>query len=100
MDFPFHGSMLAWLSKWRECDLFELWRLLLATVCAIYAIVVTGRSLYGWFVYLSQPDRTTTLIRQVVIVQLLRLRIRSFVGELLQIAFWGLVAFLLLDWHK
>ena len=36
-------------------DLFELWRLLLATTCGIYATVVTVRSLVGWLLYFSEP---------------------------------------------
>ncbi len=65
-----------------ERDTFELYRLMLGTVCTIYALAVTGRSLWEWIVYLSQPDRNTKMLRQYVIVQFLRLRWKRFAREI------------------
>jgi len=77
-------------------DLFETWRLLLGVACSIYAAIVTARSLWGWFVYLSAPDRLTSVMRRYVMVQLLRLRIGRFAFEFAQIAFWlGCLLFVL-----
>jgi hypothetical protein len=69
-------------------DVFEAWRALLALVCTVYAAVVTGRSCWGWIVYFSGGDRVTSLLRRYTIVQLLRLRVRRFTGELARIGFW------------
>lgn len=80
-------------------DLFELWRLLLGTICTIYAIVVSVRSLWSWVVYLSVPGRTTTVMRNYVIVQLLRLKPGRFADELAQIGALLLVLLLLLRFH-
>ena len=81
-------------------DLFESWRLLLTTVCSIYALVITGKSLWEWVVYLSAPDKATTLMRSYVISSLLRIRVRSFAGELIQIAFWSAALLLILVLHQ
>lgn len=81
-------------------DLFELWRLLLGTVCTIYAIVVTARSLWGWVEYLSGSDRTKSMMRKYVIVQLLRLHLRPFAWELAQIGFWALLFLVILYGHR
>ena len=80
-------------------DVFESWRLLLTTVCSIYALVITGKSLWEWVVYLSAPDKTTTLMRSYVIASLLRIRLHRFAAELLQIAFWTAALLLILALH-
>ncbi len=80
-------------------DLFELWRLLLGVLCTVYALVVTGRSLWGWLVYFSHSDRSTILMRNYVLVQLLSLRLGRFTGEFAQIVFWTVVLMVLLKLH-
>lgn len=80
-------------------DLFQLWRLFLCTTCAVYAAVVSGRSLWRMSVYLSGSGRTVSLIRSYVIVQLLRLRLHRFIWEFLQIGFWLAILLVLLSWH-
>jgi hypothetical protein len=65
----------------RNIDFFNFFRYSLATVVGIYATVVTLQSLYGWYVYLSGPDKYMSLIRRYVIVQGLRLRVKSFWGD-------------------
>lgn len=74
-----------WLT---DRDSFEVYRFLLGTVCTIYALVVTTRSLWDWIVYLSYRDRQTRLLRQYVIVQLLRLRCKRFAGEMAMITLY------------
>lgn len=81
-------------------DLFEQWRLLLTIICSVYAVVVTGRSLWSWVAYLSGQDRKTSLMRSYVVVQLLRLRFRRFAGEFVQIGFWLTVLLLVLQGHR
>lgn len=79
-------------------DLFELWRLLLATVCGIYATVVTVRSVMGWLLYLSGSDRVSRLMRTYALVHLLRLRWRRFSRDLLAIgAYLVIIGWLLYE---
>lgn len=80
-------------------DLFELWRLVLGFLCTIYATVVTVQSLWSWCVYFSGADRSTTLMRRYVIVQLLRLKPGRFSWELVQIGFWLVVLIAILRVH-
>ena len=81
-------------------DPFEVWRFLLGTLCTVYAAVVTGRSLWRWFVYLSAPDRATSFMRQYIVVQLLRLRAQRFAWELGRITFWLAALAVVLDLHR
>lgn len=76
-----------------DLDLFETFRWLLAVVCTVYAVVVTVRSLLGWLEYFAST-RETAILGRYTLVLLLRIRMRRFAGELLQIA--GLTAFLVL----
>lgn len=65
----------------RAIDLFDLYRYMLAWIVTIYATIVTGQSLYGWYIYLTGSDRYVALLRRYVIVQGLRLRFRAFWGD-------------------
>ncbi len=67
-----------------EFDLFFTFRWLLATVCSVYAAVVIGRSWAGWLAYFHSGRRTAVLGRYAMVL-MLRLRIRRFSWELLQI---------------
>jgi len=78
-------------------DLYGFFRMLLAWALTIYFVAVTIQSLRGWYVFLSGRDRYTCILRRYLVVQLLRLRFRTFWGELLLCALLG-TAFLLL-WH-
>ena len=80
-------------------DLFELWRLVLGTICTIYATVVMVRSLWRWCVYLSGSDRTISMMRSYMIVQLLRLRLHRFTWEFVQISLLLLILVMVLSWH-
>jgi len=71
-----------------ELDLFQFWRWLLAVICTIYALLITGHWLAGWLLYLSKPDRMRAVLRNYIVVQILRLRALRFWWELVQIAFW------------
>lgn len=81
-------------------DVFELYRLLLTTLCTIYALVVTARSLWGWIAYLSAADKMTTVMRRYAVASLLRIRLHRFAWELTQIAFWLAALAVLLDLHR
>lgn len=82
-----------------EMDLFMLYRWLLAIVCAVYATVVTWRSLASWLGYFRESRRTAVLGRYTLVL-LLRTRWRRFVGELAQIVALLAVLVVLLFAHR
>src|SRR5262245_156273 len=92
------AALPSWLNP-TGLDLFEFWRFILTVACFIYAAVLTVQSIWNWLVYLSGPQRATTLLRRYVIIQLLRLRLRPFAGELLQIGVWSVVLAQLVRLH-
>ena|ERR1700722_5527882 len=59
-------------------DLFDFFRYALGTVVTIYATLVTAQSLLGWYRWLNQPERYTTMLRRYLIVVGLRLRFLDF----------------------
>ncbi|MBI5763939.1 MAG: hypothetical protein HZA51_10485 [Planctomycetes bacterium] len=81
-------------------DLFELYRLVLTTICTIYALVVTSRSLWGWLEYFSAPDKVTGVMRRYAIASLLRMRWRRFSWEFVQIGLWAAALLLVLNLHR
>ena len=80
-----------------DIDFFNFWRLLIGWVVTIYATVVTLQSLWGWYVWLTGGDRYFSVVRQYIIVHGLRLRFRTFWGDVL-ICILLCVAFGIL-WH-
>ncbi len=78
-----------------DVDFFNFWRYLIGTVATIYATVITLQSLWGWYVWLAGRDKYISMLRQYVVVHGLRLRFKTFWGDVL---ICGLlcVAFLLL----
>ena len=82
-----------------DLDLFETFRWLLAVVCTVYAVVVTARSLVGWWEYF-RSSRETAILGRYTLVLLLRTRLRRFAGELVQIAVLTAFLVLLLYAHR
>jgi hypothetical protein len=80
-------------------DPFQAFRWLLAVACTIYAVVQIGRTLMRWteFLWADAPHRR--IMRRYAAVQLLRLRIRRFSGELMRIAVLAVVAGILIWLH-
>ena len=78
-----------------DFDVFNLWRWLLFIVGTIYFLVITAQSLYGWYVWLAGGDKYISIVRQYMIVQGLRLRFKTFWGDVL-ICLLLTVAFLLI----
>jgi len=78
-------------------DFFDFFRYALGTVVTIYATIVTLQSLWTWYVWLAGSDKYVSLIRRYVILHGLRLRFRTFWGDVI---ICGLlcVTFLIL-WH-
>ena len=66
-----------------DIDFFNFWRWLLFIVGSVYFLVITVQSLYGWYVWLAGGDKYIGLVRQYIIVQGLRLRFKTFWGDVL-----------------
>jgi hypothetical protein len=80
-----------------DVDLFQLWRYLLMIFCTVYTIVRTGESFWRWYLYLWSGDRSTTVMRHYLWVQVLRLRVHRFTLELVQIVALSAL-FLAISW--
>jgi len=81
----------------RTHDLFDFFRFLLGLIVTVYATVLTLQWLWGWYVWLSGADRYTSLLRRYILLQGLRLRFRTFWGDVI-ICILLCVAFGLM-WH-
>jgi hypothetical protein len=81
-------------------DFFNFFRWTLGTVVTIYATVVTWQWLYGWWVYFRGKGRYLSLMRRYVLVQGLRLRIKTFGGDVLVCILLTVVWVLLLRAHQ
>jgi hypothetical protein len=81
----------------RDVDFFNFWRYLLAWIATIYATIVTLQSLWGWYVWLAGGDKYISMLRQYVLVHGLRLRFKTFWGDVI-ICVLLCVAFLIM-WH-
>ena len=82
-------------------DLFDLFRWLLGTVVTIYATIVTLQWAWSWWAWLTHPDaayeRHFALLRRYLLIHGLRIRLTSFLSDLLVIV--GLcIIFMLLFW--
>lgn len=66
-----------------EVDLFNFFRWGLFTVVTIYCTIVMAQQAWQWWVWLSTSDRYITMLRRYLIVHGLRLRFRTFWGDVL-----------------
>jgi hypothetical protein len=64
-------------------DFFNFFRYVLGTVVTIYATVVTLQSLWGWYVYFSGEGKYYSLARRYLMLHGLRVRIKTFGGDVL-----------------
>lgn len=64
-------------------DPFDFFRLTLSLIVTIYATIITLQSLWGWVGYLSGRERYMTVIRRYIVVHALRLRFKTFWGDVL-----------------
>ena len=80
-----------------DIDPFNFFRWGLFVVVSIYVTIITAQQTWTWYVWLTSSDRYITILRQYVIVHGLRLRFKSFWGDVL---ICGLlcVVFLILFW--
>jgi len=85
---------------WKDLDLFACYRWLLAIVCTIYTIVRLAQTAYGWIVYFWSPAPRMGVLRRYALVQMLRIRVRRFTLDLVQIAGLTAALFALLWLHR
>ena len=78
-------------------DLFNFFRYSLAIVATVYATIITFQSLYGWYVWLAGEEKYISLVRRYVIVHGLRLRFKTFWGDVIICVLLCVVFFML--WH-
>ena len=78
-------------------DFFDLFRWTLACIATVYASVVMLQSTWSWYVWLCGTDKYIGLARRYLIVHGLRLRVRTFGGDVL-VCVLLCVAFLIL-WY-
>lgn len=64
-------------------DFFDFFRYVLGTVATIYAVIVTWQSLYSWYVWLAGSDRYVGVLRRYLILHGLRLRFKTFWGDVI-----------------
>jgi hypothetical protein len=62
---------------------FDWFRWMLAIVATIYATIVTLQSLWGWYVFLAGSDRYVGLLRRYLVLHGLRLRFKTFWGDVI-----------------
>jgi hypothetical protein len=80
-----------------DVDFFNFFRYLLGTVVTIYATIVTLQSLWGWYVFLAGRDKYISIMRRYLIVHGLRLRFKTFWGDVIVCVLLCVVFFIL--WH-
>ena len=66
-------------------DLFHLFRAALVTVCSIYALLQIGSTLRRLNLYLTPTRRDRAMLRGYIMVHLVRLRVRRFAFDLMEI---------------
>ena len=78
-------------------DLFDFFRRWLGIVATIYATIITLQSLWGWYVWLAGEDKYISLLRRYLIVHGLRLRFKTFWGDVIICGLLCVTFFIL--WH-
>ena len=81
-------------------DFFYFFRYALTTVVAIYATIVTLQWVYGWYVYLGGEGKYYSMARRYLMLHGLRIRIKTFGGDVLVCILLTVVMILLLRAHQ
>ena len=66
-----------------DLDPFEFFRLTVAWIATVYATVLLAQSIWGWIVFLSGTDRHIAVMRRYLVVHALRLRFKTFWGDVI-----------------
>jgi hypothetical protein len=82
-----------------DMQIFATFRWLLAIICTIYTLIVTGQTLRGWLVYFA-GGRQNQILGRYTLALLLRVRLRRFAWELAQIAGLAAILFAMIYAHK
>lgn len=80
-----------------DIDPFNFFRWGLFIVVSVYCTIVTVQQSWSWYVWLMSEDRYIAVLRRYVIVHGLRLRFKTFWGDVIICMLLGFV-FLLLFW--
>ena len=80
-----------------DIDFFNFFRYALGWVVTIYATVVMLQSLWGWYLWLAGEDKYISLVRRYMIVHGLRLRFKTFWGDVIICILLTAIFFIL--WH-
>ncbi|MCG3180489.1 MAG: hypothetical protein BIFFINMI_02851 [Phycisphaerae bacterium] len=83
-----------------QFDLFFLWRRILVIACTLYAVIRLAQSAMLWYGRLTGPSRYTSMARQYLLVQLLRISPRRFIWEIMDIALLAALAGTLIWLHR
>lgn len=76
-------------------DLFAIFRWLVFVFVTIYVTITTIQFLWSWYTFLQQRDRYIGLLRNYLILHGLRIRVKSFAGDVV-VSVLLCVAFLLM----
>ena len=66
-----------------DVDFFNFFRYLLATIATVYATVLPLQSLREWYLYLAGGDKYVSMLRRYILVHGLRLRFKTFWGDVI-----------------
>jgi hypothetical protein len=66
-----------------DVDLFHFFRWTVGWIATFYATIIMVLSLWGWYVYLKANDKYVGMMRRYLVLQALRLRFRSFWGDVI-----------------
>ncbi len=83
-----------------EIDLFNFFRWGLSIVVSVYCSVIMLQQGYQWYVWLATNDRYIGMVRRYIIVHGLRLRFRTFWGDVLICLLLSIVFILLAVAHS
>jgi hypothetical protein len=82
-----------------QLDPFDFFRWTVAWIATIYATVVTLQSLSQWVSYLSGRQKYVGMVRRYLVIHALRLRFKTFWGDVLICALLGVIFLLLWRMH-
>jgi hypothetical protein len=82
-----------------DLQIFATFRWILAIICTVYTLIVTGQTLRNWLLYFM-AGRHHQILGRYTLYLLLRVRLKQFAWELTQIAGWLAVLLLLVYAHR
>jgi hypothetical protein len=83
-----------------DIDLFNFFRWGLGWVVTIYCVIIMAQQTWTWYVWLATDDRYITILRRYLMVHGLRLRFRTFWGDVLICILLCIVFALLFHAHR